>query len=135
MATMAICRGMAGCWDNSAILVALRYPLMGVRMTSRWPALISPRPRIMMGVMDMIVIIMTEVNTSKHIVETERQLKSELLLILTWQSLLLMVELLYILYAHQKLRIHIYYRCSPNTCRILLYFYCYDFSRVLVRQN
>lgn len=92
IATNAMCLGMAGCYDSYAILVAFKYPLIGVRMTSRWPALISPSPNIMIGVIEMIVMMMMEVKTSKHIVDTDRQLSSELLLILTWHSLFFMME-------------------------------------------
>ena len=46
-----------------------------------------------MGVMLMIVIMMMEVKTSKHIVQTERQLRSELLLMLTVHNLFFMSKL------------------------------------------
>lgn len=40
----------------------------------------------------MIVIMMMDVNTSKHIVETERQLRSELLFMLSEQNFLYMIN-------------------------------------------
>lgn len=46
-----------------------------------------------MGVMLMIVIMMMEVKTSKHIVQTERQLRRELLLMLTVHNLFFMSKL------------------------------------------
>ena len=120
IATNAMCLGMAGCYDSYAILVAFKYPLIGVRMTSRWPALISPSPNIMIGVIEMIVMMMMEVKTSKHIVDTDRQLSSELLLILTWHSLFFMMELLSIYVLYQILNIRKYIIINIVTSIIII---------------
>lgn len=87
--------GMAICPDNSDIFVEFRYPtvLTGVSTTSLCPALISPRPSIMMGVILIMVMIMMEVNTNRHIVQTDKQLSKELLLMLTVQNLFLIIFL------------------------------------------
>lgn len=120
IATNAMCLGMAGCYDSYAILVAFKYPLIGVSMTSRWPALISPSPNIMIGVIEMIVMMMMEVKTSKHIVDTDRQLSSELLLILTWHSLFFMMELLSIYVLYQILNIRKYIIINIVTSIIII---------------
>jgi hypothetical protein len=60
-------------------LVVLRNPELVVRITSRCPAVISPSPKMMMGVMEMSVMMMMEANTSRHMVETDKQLSKELL--------------------------------------------------------
>ena len=44
----------------------------------------------MMGVMEMSVMMMMEANTSRHMVETDKQLSKELLWILTEHSLFCM---------------------------------------------
>lgn len=69
--------------ESSATLVVFNCPLIGFRIRSLWPAVISPSPNIMMGVMEIIVIIIMEAKTRRHIVETDRQLRRELLLMLT----------------------------------------------------
>lgn len=83
-------RGIATYPESYEILVELMNPLSdnGFKITSRCPAVIYPSPRIMIGVIDMIVIMIIEVKTSKHIVDMDRQLSSELLFILIAQSLL-----------------------------------------------
>ena len=45
-------------------------------MMSLCPAAISPRPRMMMGVMEMMVMIIMVVKISRHMVETDRQDRS-----------------------------------------------------------
>lgn len=84
-------RGIVTWPESSEILLELRKPLRGVKSTSLWPALISPSPKMIIGVIEMIVIMMIDAKTNKHIVETERQLSNELLLILTVHSFLYIV--------------------------------------------
>lgn len=87
--------GMGISPDNSVILVALRYPILaGVRIISLWPAVISPRPKMMMGVMLMMVMIMMDVKMSKHMVEMDRQLRRALLFRLTVHSFFILYLIL-----------------------------------------
>lgn len=42
--------------------MVFKYPsLMGFNITSLWPAVISPNPRIMIGVIEMTVIMIMDV--------------------------------------------------------------------------
>lgn len=80
--------GIVVCSHSIDTFVLFRYPsLIGVSIISLCPAVIYPNPNIIIGVIEITVIMMIEVYTSKHIVDTDRQLSRELLFMLTAHNL------------------------------------------------
>ena len=60
----------------------------GCIITSLWPALIYPSPKMMIGVTEITVIMTIVVKISKHIVETDRHVSKPVDLMETEQNFL-----------------------------------------------